>query len=443
MTTSADTIRRRRIARRGVCFIASSLLVCGLIASPRASPAADNAAEDPSESSTFGGPDAIPNRIESDRQAGDPIFSTDFLTPYWERKAEVLDRYGLTFGAEYNATILAASDTLAGADKDAAGGIFRFSGLWQALGRETGNLGTVIFLFEHTHRYTDTDPSAYAIASTGYAGVSNIPYNDQGWRLNTLYWDQKFRDGQFELIAGFVDITDYVDVYPLVSPWTDFFNLSFSIGAGALDIANDGALGFAGGAWITESVYAIAGLADLNSNPEEPWEGFESFFDDHDYFTHFEIGWTGASQEAYYLDNVHLTLWHTDDRDGVEDGVGGVLSFNHSIGDNWLAFVRAGYAHDGGSILEQSVSIGGGYTPGGLANLGAASQLGFGAGWGNPNSAVFGSGLDDQYTLEVYYRLQLTREFALTPSVQVLIDPALNRDQDVVGLFGLRARLAL
>ena len=123
----------------------------------------------------------------------------------------------------------------------------------------------------------------------------------------------------------------------------------------------------------------MAGFADQNADGTDPLDGFDTFFNDREYFKHFEIGWTGASQEAYYLNNVHLTLWHADERDelGVEDGWGGVLSFNHTIGDKWLAFARAGWAEDGGSLLERSVSIGGGYTPGGMATLGAGSQLGF------------------------------------------------------------------
>ena len=88
------------------------------------------------------------------------------------------------------------------------------------------------------------------------------------------------------------------------------------------------------------------------------------------------------------------------------------------------------------------MSIGGGYTPSGLETLGSGSQLGFGASWGKPNDALFGSGLDDQYTIETYYRLQVTRELAITPSVQLLIDPALNPERSTLWVFGLRARLA-
>lgn len=421
--------------------IAPIALVAALALTP-AKPGFGQSASPSPEYDSFGGPDAVGRRIESDRQETGPLLQIGFLEPYWAWKDELRERHGFSYGAEYNTTFLTSSDRLPGADRKAAGGIFRFSGSWELFGRDTDHPGALLLLLENTHGYTDTLPSSFLIESAGNVGVSNLPYNDEGWRLNTLYWSQKFKRGRYEIVAGFLDISDYVDVYPLVSPWTDFFNLSFSIGAGALDIPNDGALGLAGGAWLTDSVYTIAGLVDLNSNPERPWKGFDTAFSDHEYFSHFEIGWTGASQEAYFLDNVHLTLWHTDSREGLKRGLGAVLSFNHSIGDRWLVFVRAGYADDGGSLLEKSVSIGGGYTPSGLETLGQGSQLGFGLGWGEPNDALFGSGLDDQFTIETYYRLQVTRELAITPSIQMLIDPALNPEKSTLWVFGIRARVA-
>ncbi len=392
----------------------------------------------------FGGPDAVQNRIESDSVSTDAPLKLDFLKPWYQWKDKLKEEHGLAFGVEYNSVYLTASDRLPGADKDAAGGIFRFSGVWEAFGRGSAHPGNLSFLVERTDEFTSTGPSSLLGESLGYAGISNIPYNDEGWRLNTLYWDQKFQGGKYEVVGGYLDISDYVDVFPLVSPWTDFFNYAFSIGVGALDLPSDGALGFAGAAWLTDTVYAMAGFVDENADATDPLEGFDTFFNDREYFKHVEIGWTGASQEAYYLNNVHLTLWQADERDesGVEDGWGGVLSFNHTIGDKWLVFARTGWAEDSGSLLERSVSIGGGYTPGGMATLGSGSQFGFGLNWGRPNDALFGTNLDDQYATEVYYRWQLADEIAITPSLQLLIDPALNPEEDTLWVGGLRARLA-
>ena len=83
-------------------------------------------------------------------------------------------------------------------------------------------------------------------------------------------------------------------------------------------------------------------------------------------------------------------------------------------------------------VWDRSVSAGVGYyvrRGGDLAALGVS--------WGRPS----GTTVEDQWTVEAYYRLQLLQSMALTPSVQLLVNPAGNPDADVVTLFGLRWRV--
>ncbi len=64
--------------------------------------------------------------------------------------------------------------------------------------------------------------------------------------------------------------------------------------------------------------------------------------------------------------------------------------------------------------------------------------LGIGLAWGRPHA----SGLRDQYTMELFYRIQLLKGFALTPNIQLIVDPALNRSETLLSIFGVKARLA-
>jgi len=66
-------------------------------------------------------------------------------------------------------------------------------------------------------------------------------------------------------------------------------------------------------------------------------------------------------------------------------------------------------------------------------------QLGVGAGWGRPAERA----LRDQYTAEVFYRLQVTSDFAVTPNVQVIFDPAANPAESSIDVYSLRARISL
>ena len=68
-----------------------------------------------------------------------------------------------------------------------------------------------------------------------------------------------------------------------------------------------------------------------------------------------------------------------------------------------------------------------------------ADLLGLAVNWGRPPQAD----LDAQTTGEFFYRLQLSENLAITPSVQLLSDPALNPEDDTVWLGSLRIRLTL
>ena len=105
--------------------------------------------------------------------------------------------------------------------------------------------------------------------------------------------------------------------------------------------------------------------------------------------------------------------------------------------ERWIPFLRLGYAKDAGTLLERTLSTGFAYqtVPGG-------NQLGVAYNFGVPNESTWGPGLDDQHTLEVFYRIQLWKEIAITPDIQYIRNPALNPDDDDLWVFGLRARLA-
>ena len=126
---------------------------------------------------------------------------------------------------------------------------------------------------------------------------------------------------------------------------------------------------------------------------------------------------------------MHLTLWHVDESIPAETPGGWGVAFNYSRSlddDKWMPFVRGGYADDGGTLLQKSLSVGVGYNA--LGN-----QLGLAANWGQPNEDSFGPDLDDQYMLEAYYRWQLTEQFAITPDIQYLKEPALIPESTVFG----------
>lgn len=439
------------IRTRLIPLAAAALLLAlpgmGAVAQQRAETAAAQAQLEPDvgqqsrygDVPQFGGPGSVGADLREDHEVKETLFRFDglqrTLKPYFDYKGRINERNGLALSFDYTALYQGASES-AGED-DAASGIFRFYGSWTALGRESGNTGSLVYKIENRHKLgTEIVPQDLGF-STGYAGLTAAPFTDIRWALTNLFWQQRLAEGRVTIQAGVVDTTDYVDVYGLTNPWTQFSNLAFLTDP-TIPAPNQG-LGAVVGAMLTPNVYAVGGIADSNGDPTEPDDFFSSFFDDAEFFSHIEVGWT-PSQERIYFDNAHLTYWHADERElaGVKQGWGLAFSATRFIDETWMPFLRLGYAEDGGALWDRSVGLGLGYYRKARSDL-----LGFGVNWSRPSETGVGPGLDDQYTAELFYRLQLSQNFALTPDVQLLIDPALTPEQSSIWVFGLRARLAL
>ena len=380
----------------------------------------------------FSGPDSVDRQLETDAKPAQPLFRPDFLQSYFDFKDNLQEKTGLNLGVDYSSVYLWANESLN--HGQAGGGMVRLYGTWDLVGRDSENTGTFIYKVEHRHRY-GAIPAKDLGFDLGYVGLFNPPFSDQRWRMTNLFWKQRLLEGRLSFTAGFLDSTDYVDVYAMGSPWLHFSNFAFSTGSAAVSLPEDAAFGFGVAGFITDKLYVIGGLTDANSDPADPFR--DTFFSDHEYFKSLELGVT-TSRERAYLDNIHVTLWHADRREQaqVEEGWGAAFSFTLWANDTWMPFLRGGFAKEGGSLLQKSISTGFGYQ-----RVAGRDLLGVGFNWGEPNES-FGAGLDDQYSVELFYRWQLTRELAITPDLQLLINPALNPDQESIWVFGLRARLA-
>jgi len=384
----------------------------------------------------LGSPDQVDNQLESDEAPKEPLLTLHFLDPYFAFKARLKKDSGFGFGLDYSTMYMKANESPG--EERAASGMVRLYGSWELVGRESGNTGAFVYKIEHRHSYTAVTPKFFGF-ELGYVGMMAAPFNDNDFRVTNLYWRQHLLKKRLVLLAGFLDATDFVDVYALASPWLHFTNLAFSTGSAAIALPNDALLGAAAAAWLSDHVYAIASLGDNASDPTDPFEGFDRFVNVNEYFTSVEVGWTTGHDRAYF-DNIHLVYWHSDKKSEADDPDDWGLNASATwfVGDKWLPFLRGGYADDGGSLLQKSISAGVGHqcVPG-------RDVIGFGFNWGQPNETTWGSGLSDQYTLELFWRWQVGKQLAITPDLQLLVDPANNPDANQIWVFGLRARLVL
>ena len=318
---------------------------------------------------------------------------------------------------------------IASGESDAASGLVRVYGQWELLGRGSENPGLLVFKGENRHRIG----TAITPFDLGFEAGSILPtgtfFSEFDFGVTNLYWKQYFFDRQLAVAIGTIDVTDFVDVYAMLNPLTHFINLAFSTNP-TIAVPNQG-LGAAAGAMLTDRLYVQGGFGDANGQPTTA--GFNTFFDDAEYFSYLEFGAT-SSQDRIYLDNIHATLWHTDARQtaGTPEGWGLAFTAQKFICDKWLPFFRFGYADGDAALMQTTFSTG----------LGLQREnrdvFGVGVSWGSPADG----NLRDQFTSEAFYRFQLTQFLAVTPDVQLIVDPALNPNVDVLAFFGIRLRAA-
>lgn len=390
---------------------------------------AQSQADTSKQKSGFGSPSSVAGQINRDAQ-----HKSEFLQSYFDFKTQLKKKSGFTYGIDYFSIFQTATASLD--DKSAFSGVFRTYGSWNLVGKKSGNTGTLIFKFENRHKYGKYIVGQDLASEIGYAGLTSITFSNMGWGLTNFYWEQQLLKNRLSFVVGILDATDFLNIYGLADPWNDVSNLTFSTGA-HIPVPNQG-LGLAVRGLITDHIYVLAGIEDANGDPTDPIGSFDSFFRDAEYFTHAEIGWMG-SYDSRFSDNIHLTYWHAAARTKAEvpEGWGLAFSASRMFKNHWEPFVRAGYADKGGTLLENSVDVGLGY------HFENNNQLTLGLSWGKPSESTFGEVLKDQYTMELYYRLHLIKIITLTPDIQLIINPALNPDKNLIAVFGLRGRISL
>jgi len=388
------------------------------------------------QEANFGSPNAVPNQLESDRQQTLLGRGLQFGDDWESWKSRMQDEHGFGLGGDYTAVYLNASDTVPGGQSSTSAGILRAYGTWDMVGRDGPNTGSLVWKFEHRHGFQDPAPSPmYAITEVGYLGLFNPPFNDNGFRTQNMYWKQKLAGGKATVVGGFLDVTDFLDIYGMVSPWLHFTNFAFSTGSATIDLPNDAGLGIAAGTMLGNNWYLVGTLQDANGNPDKFWKSVDTFFNDREFFTSVELGWT-SEQGAIYLDNYHVTVWHKDRREEANkpSGWGVNFSFARFVNSTWMPFLRGGYSDDGDSLLSKSLSTGIGYRLRSDKDL-----IGFGLNWGTPNKNQ-GVGTGSQYASELFYRLLIGKRFNLTADVQYIKDPVINPTSNSAVVWGMRGR---
>ncbi len=381
----------------------------------------------------FGGPTSPNGDLEEADEVKAPAFRFPKIDaafePWVTWKTEQNKNNGFQLSAHYSTLFQGLSDSLPGTDDKASGGVLRATMKWTLTGRDTKNAGSLNVMLDHRHGFRDTTPGGGLAGNAGYIGLTGLFYTDIGFAVINLNWQQSLNDGNTGLIVGRYDPNDYQNIMGMVNPWTIFSNLVSN-----LDVSvalPDSSWGIATGHWFNDNWYILGGINDANGVGSDNLEFFEGGAE---FYKYAHVGWSPSKGERYFK-NVHVLTWHVDERVdvGLPSSHGIALAANWTFDDRWMPFVRLGLSKGATPIYNESVTLG-------LIRkfMYRSDLVGISANYGSPPDGSF----RNQTTIESFWRFQFAQNLAVTPSLQLLIDPALNTDDDRVWVYGLRVRLS-
>jgi porin len=380
----------------------------------------------------FGSTASTAAQLEEDDRVKDPVIRfpaiDQALDGWFAAKKRLNEVSFLQLGFDYNTLYQAASEALGG-DDNAWSGVFRIFGKWDVVNPGGTNTGSIVFGLENRHRIDGRIPPSALAGEVGYIGVTGTLFSDVESILGNLYYQQRLgSEDQGGIIIGRFDPNDFMDVLGYANPWTTFSNVAILLNP---TIAlPDWSWGVGGGSRLNGQWYVLGSINDANGTITN-----ESFFDGgSEFFSQVEVGWSPSRAERYFT-NVHLTAWHVDEREeaGIPSAQGLSLGANKTWNETWMAFSRVGWSEGDAPIYNKSVTFGVGRLIRQWSDV-----FGVGVNWGDPTD----DSLRSQWTTEVFYRMQLSQNLQITPSVQWLIDPALNTTKDETWIMSFRLRFS-
>ncbi|MEC7839381.1 MAG: carbohydrate porin [Chlamydiota bacterium] len=391
------------------------------IKSPHADPFYDNFE---SESDPIKGVSQILEFAESEKQGILQWNPLDPLKKRWDNLNQFLQKkYRLELGTAYTTLYQKASEGIT--HDEAAGGDFDLFGI--CIVASDLKLG---FATEIRSRYTEIPPNLLGPA-IGSLWKTTSTFSNYSYKLIRLWIDYQLIRDRLRFIAGKIDLTDYVYLYRFSSPNFNFIGQGMTSGL-TIPIPSNG-LTFLAEYKPTKDTAVIAQVADANGDKRTL--SFDTFFNKHEYFSSIEFMYT-PNLPSWGKGNYNLVFWYIDPRKDflTRSSYGIAFTLEQECTEGIVPFLRYGYTNGKATTVQQFVTTGIGF----LAPFSRKDdEYGIGYTWGHPSNGT----LREQFSIETYYRLQLTHHIQITPDIQIYINPSNNPGENVIGVFSIRGRI--
>lgn len=389
------------------------------------------------------------NAEHSSHVAGEPV-----LAPWFAFKRRFEQRTGIAFSGSYGVLWQNYSSYTPLGEQDSVGHKFTFNASAALLNRNQPNALSFDIAIEDRSPWT-----TYSPLQAGVRAGSGLPtaatWGDFNLGITQAYIRQTVAGGKFQWTIGKLFAPNYVNAYPFFDDNRQFLNLAFSTGPTiAVPLRGFGAVAavYPGDG----SLYVTGGMFTANSS-DTGWT-IDDFINRDEHFYFVEIGSSSFARRPISIhargpmdrNNFHFTFWYRDAlalRPGEAPGLsrpddeayGVAFNANFMVNPNMMVFVRGGAST--GAFAKGNLTAGFGWrSPNRSSDL-----FGLAGAWVMPDQPNLGMPLPqlrDQWTTEVFYRYQLTSNFAVTPDFQLIFNPSLNPTKDTLSVFSLRGRIA-
>lgn len=291
----------------------------------------------------------------------------------------------------------------------------------------------VSFRVEDRHRLgTDIPPSKLG-QQFGSANVTGAGFSDFEFAITELAWRQTILDGNVKFGFGKISAVSWYNAYALSSALIGFQNSALRSSATKPSVGRG--LGAVAGFRMGEHFALLTGIHDANAvTSENPFDTI----DENDFYYSAELRWFPTTFDRRKWDQVRLQVWYVDEshQGAVPAGYGAAFTASRLYKDRYMPFLLAGFSDGGASIIKTDVTAGMAFAFN-TKHRAARDVLGVSVNWGNPYDNL----LNEQITSELFYRFQLFKNLAFTPSLQHVANPSYNSNQDSVWLAGIRGRM--
>lgn len=380
---------------------------------------------------------------DGDQKAADeeatrsPFPRDSVLEPWFAYKQRLQQRTGLTIGGSWGLLYQNYSSSRVD-EHQSTGSKFTLNLAYDLFRRNSPEALTFAMAVEDRRPVFGSDLAPlFAGFAAGSATPTAATWGDFDIGVTQAYIRQNLFGNRFQYTIGKIFAPNFVNAYPFFDDNRQFLNQQFSTSP---TIQTEAARLWHGGCVLSNSIRSLPAERVYTARSDDTGSTIDDFFNTSERFYHFDIGYSGRPRAGLPIeargptdsDNVHLTSWYRDAQaDGTPRSYGFAFNANWMVGDSAMVFVRGGWSQDW--ALKRSVSTGVGWRPGGAPS----DLVGVGIGWTEPESSF----LRSQYTAEVFYRFHITRNLAITPDLQAVIDPSTNPDTSILWVASVRARV--